>query len=209
MATVPPSGDGAVYIPPVENIPPQGWYYDIICDAMDLGIQEDDYGEKPKVAIWVQLHWRGKSGEPYEVRRKYTKSLHPRAELRRMLEILLRRPLTAEEQEQGIRLDRLIGTQVRLYLAHSGRGPERDYVVPYILELLPAGSGDPVLQIEPTIRRAYRRRIQCQESDLRSALASDWPWPASGPHSSVEKTPSDVGTTAVPEPASDGTATKD
>lgn len=91
---------------------PAGAHPAVCVDVVDLGVMETTFGGKTtkghKVNVVWQIDERNSYGKYFQVRRRYTLSLHKKASLRKDLESWRGRPFTDEEL-RGFDLEALIG----------------------------------------------------------------------------------------------------
>lgn len=98
---------------------PEGLYQAVCVDAIDLGIVNTQWGDKPKVELRWQLDAENPdTGKRFEVRARYTASLNEKANLRKHLEMWRGRKFTNEEL-QGFDLEKLIGVNCQLQVIHN------------------------------------------------------------------------------------------
>lgn len=83
---------------------PEGVEQAVIYAIYDLGTQKEQYNEEIKLKgkmVWIfeMPNARMSDGRPFAISRKYTKSLHEKAQLRKDVEALLGKSLSEEEIE--------------------------------------------------------------------------------------------------------------
>jgi hypothetical protein len=98
---------GTIFIPA-----PGGTWAAVCVDVVDLGTLEVNYGGKSKKQHKIRLVWQiselMSDTKPYIVQKRYTLSLHDKAQLRKDLESWRGKQFTADEEE-GFDLEVLIG----------------------------------------------------------------------------------------------------
>lgn len=117
MGIVASKGSGTTFTPC-----PSGSHVAACCDVEDLGIIKTEFAGKPKSQHKVNLIWQvaetRDDGKPYQVRKRYTLSLHEKASLRKDLESWRGRPFTDDELE-GFDLESLLGVACMLSVVHN------------------------------------------------------------------------------------------
>jgi hypothetical protein len=135
--------------------PPAGWSVAVVCDAVDLGLRNQGFGEKHYVEIRWQLPYRNARNERLIVRRRYVNSLHAKAWLRKHVELMLGRELT-EGELRGFDLETLIGLSVNIDIRLHTK-EDRVYADAY--DVAPLGDSHEGLEVDPAyVREAARRR---------------------------------------------------
>ncbi|WP_449369722.1 phage replication initiation protein, NGO0469 family [Thiomonas sp.] len=111
------------------ELPPSGPQAARCIRVIDLGTQTSDYQGEAKSARKVLLTWRlderRSDGEPHQVSRRFTASLHEKAALRAFLKSWRGRDFTPDELS-AFDLRKLLGASALLNLTHSQRAG-RDY----------------------------------------------------------------------------------
>ena len=85
-------------------------------DAINLGIQPTKFGDKDLLNLVWELQATDSNGKHFYLIRKYTKSLHPKSNLRSDLERWRGAPFDEEDLRQGFDLTNVIGKSCMLYL---------------------------------------------------------------------------------------------
>jgi hypothetical protein len=98
---------------------PEGLHPAVCVDVIDLGMVEGQFGAKHK----VELRWQIEDVNPeidkrFQVRKRYTLSLHKKASLRTELETWRGRKFT-EEELRGFDLEKLISVCCQLQVIHN------------------------------------------------------------------------------------------
>lgn len=134
---------------------PEGLWPAVAGDVVDLGMVQTQWGEKHK----IQIRWfadadpKRADRKPYMVSKKYTLSLHEKANLRLMLEVWRGRKFTDSELE-GFDLETLIGVACQVQVAH-GQGDEGAYAFPQVI-LKAAKNGRPTEVPSDYVRECNR-----------------------------------------------------
>lgn len=98
---------------------PEGLHQAVCIDVVDLGIQKTQYGDQVKIEVrWVIEEVDPKSGKQHMVLRRFTPSLHKKANLRGVLESWRGRKFTDEELK-GFDIEKLIGANCQLQVCHN------------------------------------------------------------------------------------------
>ena len=96
---------------------PEGLHQAVCVDVIDHGTQTTRWGPKSQVTLVWQIDLSDKRGRRYQVRKRYTNSLHPKAQLLRDLEGWRSRKFTEAELER-FDLEALLGTNCQLQVIH-------------------------------------------------------------------------------------------
>lgn len=111
------------------ELPPSGPQAARCSRILDLGTQKSEYQGETKFARKVLVSWQlaefRSTGEPFQVSRRFTSSLHKKSALRAFLEAWRGRPFTAEELA-AFDLKKLLNATCLLNLVHVQRG-EKDF----------------------------------------------------------------------------------
>lgn len=169
--------------------------------VIDLGMQDSQWGPKPKVHIRWELcnEMMDNDGEPrpFSVGATYTNSTDPKANLRHMLESWAGKSMTAE-QEKAFELEGMIGKACQVTISHEAgkRDPSKTYATVKAVTPLAKGMVAPKManqklhyQVEMGANETYnglseylRKTIaQCKEWQ-----EADKPEPSGGPQESEE-----------------------
>ncbi len=107
------------------ELPPSGSLPARCCHIIDLGTQTVEYQgttkKLHKIAIAWQLEETRADGTPFIVGRRFTASLHEKANLRQFLESWRGRPFSSDELK-GFAMPRLINVPALLNIVHTERG---------------------------------------------------------------------------------------
>ena len=106
---------------------PEGLHPAACCDVLDLGMVDSAFGAKPTAEIRWQLEIvNPDTGARFVVRRRFTASLAPKANLRKVLETWRGRRFT-EKELQGFDLERLLGIACQVQIMHHVTDDGRTY----------------------------------------------------------------------------------
>jgi len=98
---------------------PEGLWPAVCVDVIDLGNQKTPWGEAHKVEVrWMLEEKDPKTQKAFMLFKRYTLSLHEKANLRRELETWRGRKFTTEELE-GFDLEKLLGVNCQLQVIHN------------------------------------------------------------------------------------------
>ena len=98
---------------------PEGLHPAVCVDVIDLGELPTAWGPKEKIEIRWQLdEVNPETQRPFEVRARFTNSLHEKAILRQTLETWRNKKFTAKELE-GFDLEALIGVCCQVQIVHA------------------------------------------------------------------------------------------
>jgi hypothetical protein len=135
------------------ELPPAGPQAARCSRVIDLGTQQSEFNGETKSARKLLLTWQlaelRTDGEPFQVSRRFTTSLHKKSALRAFLESWRGRPFTPEELT-GFDMSKLINAPCLLNLMHVQRG-EKDYANILGVSPLPKGMQPPPPVIAPVI----------------------------------------------------------
>jgi hypothetical protein len=119
MAIIATAGDGKAFAPA-----PAGVHQAVCVDVVDMGLLEVKFGGKVKHQHKVRLVWQideaMEDGKRFIVQRRYTKSLHEKANLRKDLESWRGRPFT-EDELGGFDLEKLLNANCFLNVVHTSK----------------------------------------------------------------------------------------
>lgn len=143
---------------------PEGLWPAVAGDVVDLGMVNTQWGEKHKVQIrwFADAEPRRADRKPYMVSKKYTLSLHEKANLRLMLEVWRGRKFTEDELD-GFDLESLIGVHCQIQVAH-GQGDEGPYAFPQVI-LKAVKNGRPVEVPSDYVRECNRPGYKAPEEE--------------------------------------------
>lgn len=103
---------------------PEGMAAAVCIDVVDMGMVESNYGGEKKLQHKVRIVWalehRMKNGKPYIAQKRYTASLHKKANLRKDLETWRGKKFTESEIiRAGFDLEILLGIGANLFIQHD------------------------------------------------------------------------------------------
>ena len=111
------SSGGTQYAPA-----PSGTFAAVCVDVVDMGLVKVSWGGKEKSQHKITIVWQideeRDDGKPHAVRKRYTLSLHEKAQLRKDLEAWRGRPFTDEEL-QGFDVETVLGVGAMIGIVHS------------------------------------------------------------------------------------------
>ena len=111
------SSGGTQYAPA-----PSGTFAAVCVDVVDMGLVKVSWGGKEKSQHKITIVWQideeRDDGKPHAVRKRYTLSLHEKAQLRKDLEAWRGRPFTDEEL-QGFDVETVIGVGAMVSIIHN------------------------------------------------------------------------------------------
>lgn len=160
------------------ELPDEGEHLAVLADLIDLGEVDTTYGKKDRVRfIWL-VQQCDTEGKQIAVAYSYTKSLHEKASLRKVIKIMLGR-----DPEDSFDLETLLGMNIRLVIEHQARD-ERTFAT--IVAMLKPRKGDPVLAIpRDFVRTQNRNGITGKSTEVVPTSSKN----ASGGASSKEAVP--------------------
>ena len=99
--------------------PPEGLHPAVCVDVIDLGELPTAWGNKPKIELRWQLdEVNPETQKPFQVRARFTNSLHEKAILRQTLETWRSKKFTSDELK-GWDLEKLIGVCCQVQIIHA------------------------------------------------------------------------------------------
>lgn len=105
--------------------------------VIDLGTQTSNWQGQEKKAHKVLISWellgesRMTDGKPFSISSRYTVSLHPKAQLRSVLESWRGRPFSPEE-ESSFNLSNILGKYCLLNIVHDGEYANVASIMPLV-----------------------------------------------------------------------------
>lgn len=98
---------------------PEGLHQAVCIDVVDLGIQKTQYGDQVKIEVrWVIEEIDPKTGKQHMILRRFTPSLHKKANLRSVLESW-RGKKFSDEELKGFDIEKLIGANCQIQVCHN------------------------------------------------------------------------------------------
>jgi len=175
------------------ELPPSGPQAARCSRVLDLGTQKSEYQGETKFARKVLISWQlaefRSTGEPFQVSRRFTSSLHKKSALRAFLEAWRGRPFTAEELA-AFDLKKLLNATCLVNLVPVNRDG-KDYVNIASISPLPRSMPAPEPVIAPLVfdlsdgecgkdleQLPQRIRAQVEASPEWAALTARAPAPA-------------------------------
>lgn len=102
------------------KLPSSGLHKAVCCDVHDLGVEETPWGPKEKVLfVWEIDENHPDFDGPHRVNKKYTNSLHEKANLSQDLESWRGRSFTPEVRRTGFDLETCIGVPALVNIVHN------------------------------------------------------------------------------------------
>ena len=137
---------------------PEGLWPAVCIDVVDIGMKETPWGQSHKVEVrWVISETMVNTGKPFMLVKRYTLSLHEKANLRRELETWRGKKFTDDELE-GFDLEKLLGINCQLQIIHNQKGDGEVYA--NVQAIVPAARGMNKLMIPSDYVRAVSRNKQ-------------------------------------------------
>jgi len=175
------------------ELPPSGPQAARCSRIIDLGTQKSEYQGETKFARKVLITWQlsefRSTGEPFQVSRRFTSSLHKKSALRAFLEAWRGRPFTAEELA-AFDLKKLLNATAMINLVPVNRDG-KDYMNLASISPLPKTMPAPEPVIAPLVfdlsdplcgqdleQLPQRIREQVQQSPEWAAITARAPAPA-------------------------------
>ena len=155
--------------------PPEGLHHAVCCDVIDLGELPTAWGNKPKIEIRWQLdEVNPETQKRFEVRARFTNSLHEKARLRQVLETWRGKRFTADELK-GWDLEKLIGVNCQCQIEHAPGDEGRVWA--NVNAVVPAPKGAVKLRVQDYIRQADRvAATEESEAKKREEVDDDIPF---------------------------------
>ena len=98
---------------------PEGLHEAVCVDVVDKGVKENSFGGSAhKISIVWEINSLMDDGRNFTVSNWYTLSLHPKANLHKVLKAWRGKPFTPEELN-GFDLEKVIGAPCRVVVEHS------------------------------------------------------------------------------------------
>ena len=132
---------------------PAGLHHAVCCDGVDVGLVDPPWGMKQQVEVrWQLSETNSKTQAPFEVRKRYTTSLHEKANLRKDCESWRGKKFSDDELE-GFDLEKLLNANAQVQVVHvlSDQGRTFDRVQ----AIVPHKKG-PKLTVKNYVRQADR-----------------------------------------------------
>lgn len=105
---------------------PEGVTQGVLVDVVDLGLVKSTFNGEEKTQRKAMLVWqvdeRRDDGQRFHIYQRVGLSLHPKANLRKLVDTIRAKKMTEEEAEAGIELEDLIGSQGLLTLVQNPSG---------------------------------------------------------------------------------------
>lgn len=151
------------------NPAPAGTHAAVCVDVVDLGVLEVNFGGKAKKQHKINIVWQidelREDDKPYQVRKRYTLSLHEKSGLRKDLESWRGRPFTSAELE-GFDVETVLSAPCMLNVIHNVKDGSTYANVTAVMKL-PKGMHAPTA-------RDYIRVCERPSAELES-IPPDYP----------------------------------
>jgi hypothetical protein len=128
----------------------EGEHLAVLADVIDLGEVDTKYGRNHMVRFVWLVEQRDKEGKQISVTRSYTRSLHEKASLRKVI-----KAIHGRDPGNSFDLETLLGTNMRLVIEHR---EYEDRVIAFIAVMLKPRKGDTTLTVPSDFVRAINRK---------------------------------------------------
>lgn len=160
-------GDGKTFTPA-----PAGVHQAVCVDVVDLGILDVTWQGVSKKKHLINVAWQitedRDDGKPYLVFKRYTLSLHEKANLSKDLESWRGKKFTDDERA-GFDVERLIGVNCLLNVTHNHVG---DRTFANVVSIMPLAKGMPQITARDYVRKVDREAdAKASAHDAGSAAA--------------------------------------
>jgi hypothetical protein len=143
------------------ELAPQGVHPAVCADVVELGMQDTPWGPKNKIRLVWQIAELDTKGKRHTVVKKYTLSLHKKANLSLDLESWRGKTFTKEEQDEGFEVNDIVGATCLLNVQHNLGTEGRMYA--NVVAIMPLSKGMEKLEISPDFVRRKDRTDQPQQ----------------------------------------------
>ena len=128
---------------------PAGAHPAVCCDVVDLGVMKVVYGGKEKQQHKIRIVWQleemDPNGKPFRVQKRYTLSLHEKAQLRKDLESWRGRPFEEADLKDGFDVEKLLSVGCFLNVIHEIKD-QKTYANVTAIMRLPKGVETPTVR---------------------------------------------------------------
>lgn len=121
---------------------PTGLQPAVCVDVFDRGVQQTKFGERHELSLIFELQATNSEGEHFILSSVFTKSLHPKSNLRAELQRWRGQPFTDDELSQGFNLEKVVGQPCMLLLTQQDDYIRIDSIMPPNDEHVFKGSGN-------------------------------------------------------------------
>lgn len=129
---------------------PEGLHQSVCVDVVDLGMQDGQWGPKPKVRlVWQLDRLNPETGKRFTVSQQYTLSLNEKANLRHHLEAWRGKKFSPQEL-QGFDLEKLLGVNGQVQVVHALSDDGRIWA--NVQAIVPLGKGMTKMRAEEYTR---------------------------------------------------------
>lgn len=133
---------------------PEGLHRSVCCDVVNLGMQDGMFGRKHMVAIVHQIEERiPATGKPFLVQKRYTLSMHKKANLRRDIESWVGKKFASDDDAERFDLEKLINFNGQVNVSHRTTDAG---TFANIEAIVPAPKGVAPLRVEDYTRKCLR-----------------------------------------------------
>lgn len=142
---------------------PEGLHRAVCCDVVNLGMVDGTFGRKHMVSLVFQIEERMPgTDKPFIVMKRYTLSMHKKANLRRDIESWFGKKFSTDEQAEAFDVEKVIGqnAQVNVSQRTTDTGTFSN-----IEAIVPSAKGVNRLEVEDYIRKCKRPDWQEPEVD--------------------------------------------
>lgn len=154
---------------------PSGSHVGVCIDVVDLGLVKSTYAGKTKNQHKIRVVWQTDeyqdNGNPFNVSKRYTLSLHEKSTLRKDLESWRGRPFTGEELE-GWDVESVLGAAALISVVQNASGGN---VYANVAAIMRPPKGTPIPEIDLTYVRVKDRK---DEDESGEAPHDDDEWTA-------------------------------
>jgi hypothetical protein len=129
---------------------PEGLHQSVCVDVVDLGMQDGQWGPKPKVRlVWQLDQVNPETSKRFTVSQQYTLSLNEKANLRHHLEAWRGKKFSPQEL-QGFDLEKLLGVNGQVQVVHALSDDGRIWA--NVQAIVPLGKGMTKMRAEEYVR---------------------------------------------------------
>ncbi|TYP94863.1 hypothetical protein LX73_0153 [Fodinibius salinus] len=125
-----------------KELAPTGLQPACCMDVWDRGIQQNKFGERHELSLIFELQATNSEGEHFILSSVFTKSLHPKSNLRAELQRWRGQPFSDDELSQGFNLEKIIGQACMLLLTQHDNYVRVDSIMPPNDDHIFKGSGN-------------------------------------------------------------------
>jgi hypothetical protein len=151
---------------------PEGLHQAVCCDVVDLGLLPTPWGPKHKIELRWQLEITNPDHEdkPFMVTKRFTSSLHEKANLRSTLETWRGKKFSDEELD-GFDIEALLGVNCQVQIIHNITD---DATYANVQAVVPAPRNAAKLRVRDYVRKVDRQEDEPQYR--KDAAKPKGPW---------------------------------